>query len=404
MTIKPDTLRKYLETYADPSIDFQRVNSLSQHKRWKQAIAIPARSEFGYIDKTLESIHKSEMAQHGKLLLVLVLNLSTDSSAQDILSHEQTLNFLGVDNSTPTLLEESFSFDLLVLNYNRKNAFDPKDGVGRARKIGGDLLCYLRYKERLEQPYYFSTDSDVQWPNKIESQTFPSSFSALCLSFQHEKSEIPHENQAIQLYDRFLKDYRKGLREAGSAYAFFTLGSNLVIDFLSYAKVRGFPVRNAGEDFYLLNKLAKVGLVLDFPISEPIKLSARSSHRVPFGTGASVAEISKRLLSGLDYKVYDPIVYQELKDCLERLKKLSTDGNWEEFLLEQGRFKGFWLRFETKVLNILKQARTVEQRTKALQDFFDSFLTLKWIHYLTETFYPKLPMIESKSSLEAMRN
>ena len=48
------------------------------------------------------------------------------------------------------------------------------------------------------------------------------------------------------------------MKYARSPYAFHTIGSTMAVSANHYAKVRGFPKREAGEDFYLLNKLAKV--------------------------------------------------------------------------------------------------------------------------------------------------
>ncbi|GIR63469.1 MAG: hypothetical protein CM15mP68_1350 [Pseudomonadota bacterium] len=56
----------------------------------------------------------------------------------------------------------------------------------------------------------------------------------------------------------------------GSAYAYPTLGSTISVHAQSYARVRGYPKRNAGEDFYLLNKLNKLHpvQVLQQPVIE----------------------------------------------------------------------------------------------------------------------------------------
>ncbi len=80
--------------------------------------------------------------------------------------------------------------------------------------------------------------------------------------------------------------------------------------------MRGFPKREAGEDFYLLNKLAKVGTVLELaegPDNEAIRIESRRSDRVPFGTGAAVNRITALADPLGEFRFYDPSVFELLK-------------------------------------------------------------------------------------------
>ena len=59
-----------------------------------------------------------------------------------------------------------------------------------------------------------------------------------------------------------------------------------------YAQSAGFPKLAAGEDFYLLNKLAKIGKIIPLKIiNQPIYIQARISNRTPFGTGPALDKI-----------------------------------------------------------------------------------------------------------------
>ena len=55
--------------------------------------------------------------------------------------------------------------------------------------------------------------------------------------------------------------YVAGLAMAGSRYAHHSLGSTIAVHAKTYAAVRGYPKRSAGEDFYLLNKICKLAPV-----------------------------------------------------------------------------------------------------------------------------------------------
>ena len=103
---------------------------------------------------------------------------------------------------------------------------------------------------------------------------------------------------------------------AGSPYAFHTIGSTMAVSAVHYAKVRGFPKREAGEDFYLLNKLAKVGSVLELDVGTDdgaIEIDSRRSDRVPFGTGAAVNKITGLADPVREFQFYDPEVFGLLK-------------------------------------------------------------------------------------------
>ena len=91
--------------------------------------------------------------------------------------------------------------------------------------------------------------------------TWPSEASAVSLPFTHRATEDPALSHATLIYELTMHHYVLHLQAIGSPYAFHTLGSSCVIHSHAYAAVRGMPLRNAAEDFYLLNKLAKVGPV-----------------------------------------------------------------------------------------------------------------------------------------------
>ena len=86
---------------------------------------------------------------------------------------------------------------------------------------------------------------------------FNSKYSAIVLDFEHI-SDDGLLNKLQYYYDFKIRYYHAGIVFAGSDYDYIPLGSTLIADMNCYAQVRGFPKKNAGEDFYLLNKLAKI--------------------------------------------------------------------------------------------------------------------------------------------------
>src|SRR5690606_7285065 len=114
---------------------------------------------------------------------------------------------------------------------------------------------------------------------------------ALLFPFRHEGPADEPVTRATELYEASLRYHVLGLAHAGSPYAYHSIGSTLAVQARAYALVRGVPKRSAGEDFYLLDKLAKVAPLLRAR-GEPVRIRARFSTRVPFGTGPAVARIA----------------------------------------------------------------------------------------------------------------
>jgi hypothetical protein len=184
-----------------------------------------------------------------------------------------------------------------------------------------------------------------------------------------------------------------GLQYANSPYAFFTIGSILAFKAESYVQVRGFPKRSAGEDFYLLNKLAKLGHV-EFIEEVTVELDARVSLRVPFGTGPAVQKIIELQTNKKDYCYYNPEVFQQLKVTLAAFSQLwqqkESLESWLELLPKQACSALKSIQFEKFVTNQINSDQI--QFNKQLIVWFDAFKTLKFIHSLRENYYPDIPL------------
>jgi hypothetical protein len=238
----------------------------------------------------------------------------------------------------------------------------------------------------------------------------PVSASAALYPFWHERETDPECAWAIEQYELFLRYYEHGLRYSGSPYAFQTLGSTIAIRALSYAQVRGFPRRAAAEDFYLLNKAAKVGSIVPLGGS-PILLKGRPSHRVPFGTGRAVIELRDVRRRNADYLVYSPIVFDYLRSWIFFLNTISTNEDCVA-AYDKGDFArvpSLDGRLLLRVLDVfgargaLREAKSQSSSTEALRRrlhvWFDAFQTLKLIHRLTDV-VGKIPLLDAIGSAQ----
>ena len=275
---------------------------------------------------------------------------------------------------------------------------DKEGGVGLARKLGLDRVLGLFDDRRPTRKLLFNLDADA-W---VEPQYLPAvrrffeqrKRHAGVVGYAHRLEADPALQAAICCYELFLRYYVLGLRFAGSPYAFHTIGSTMICTPEIYAAVQGMNRREAAEDFYFLNKIAK-----SVPVEEirttTVHPSARPSHRVPFGTGRSMI----RFLEGTrdEYLLYDPEVFRILKRWLALM---ARDGGQAvpgilaaaarihpllESFLRGRRFQEAWTRIQ-------KNHPDPEALSRAFHVWFDGFKTLKLIHDLTEKAFPRVDM------------
>ena len=290
------------------------------------------------------------------------------------------------------LFASTDTFDLVVIDRSGEFRFPPKKGVGLARKICSDVGLALVQKGLCTSPWIHNTDGDARVPADYFLQVEkldPKSCSASFYEFRHESGEDKDEThwQAAQLYESWLRYYRLGLQYAGSPYDFHTIGSTITINANHYSLVHGFPRREAGEDIYLLNKLAKVGKILKLE-GDPIILEDRLSSRVPFGTGQGTQKIKDSIVKGEDYRVYHPIVFDCLKTYLSLVSTCILSGGDFSTMLNEISNKSIAETISNLEVDTLKAIQDATQRSKtreaALLQFhhwFDAFKTLKFIHF-----------------------
>ena len=144
---------------------------------------------------------------------------------------------------------------------------DKNGGVGLARKIGMDIaLTKFDYNSSIKR-ILICTDADcvvdTNYLSEISKEFNQNNYEAAVVNFAHDISGNDEETKAIICYEIFLRYYVFGLSFAKSDYAFHTIGSTMICTPEAYVKVEGMNKRKAAEDFYFLEKLAKI-----YPIGE----------------------------------------------------------------------------------------------------------------------------------------
>src|SRR5215510_9289228 len=390
-------LEKYLARYMEPEgRDLQRVGRTFGH-----AIVIPAYDEGEILFTTLKSIPPGPM---GDVLTILVINAPADALGAVHLRSQELIRQLreeyGKDVAQGPACFHWLAHPrgaLLCVDRTGPRSLPKGQGVGLARKIGCDIALQLYVRGNLRSVWIHTTDADVELPTAYLERV-PLAFkrdapAALLHPFWHRCEPSAVLADAMQRYELFLRYYVLGLAHAQSPYAFHTLGSTLAVHALAYAKVRGFPRRAAGEDFYLLNKLAKVGPILQLD-GAPLMIRGRSSHRVPFGTGAALKQILAQAARGEPYRVYAPDVFLQLKIALAALQLFCADRGREDPIqclksaaqMHQG-VDAQQLHCELVNLGYLSALRHAQRISRDpatmlrhLHGWFDAFRTLKFVH------------------------
>lgn len=343
----------------------------------------------------IDGLLRRVTSQDGSRLLICVVNEPTTATAQQherdrdlvrrlfqraterhVLHHEHAWLLRGMWRHLP-------SFDLLLLDVTRGEwALAEKEGVGRARKLAADWALVLYEHGCIVSSWLGCTDADAQLPHDyFEVIEQEHAATALLFPFEHVGHPGTLTDGMIQLEATF-RHYVLGLQFAGSPYAYHALGSALACRLPDYAAVRGFPNRLAGEDFYLLSKLAQLG-PLKRVRSAPVAITTRLSDRVPFGTGPRLAQWLDRGLEPHAHPpeiyTWDPELFIALRELLRHLTtwamighlRLSATPDWIEIEAREV-FSG--------IASSLEGCPSPAHRVRRVHERFDALATLRWLN------------------------
>jgi hypothetical protein len=402
---------QYLSRHAEP--EAQAADRLEGE--FGHAVVVPAYGEGQSLFDTLGSV---PLGPRGRTLIVVVLNARADSPPAVHAANEAARTRLetaasssrDVGGAAPAL-ELGYPHGAVVLvDRARPGHFLPKgQGVGLARKIGNDLALRLHAAGRLASPWIHNTDADTTLANDAFDQTeavAAEGNAAAIYFFEHRFEEEPDLALAGRLYEISLRYYVLGLAWAGSPYAYEAMGSCIAIRPEAYAAVRGFPRKNAAEDFYALDKLAKAGTIARLG-GTPFLLEGRLSERVPFGTGRALTDLlaKKGGLSG--FRLYHPAVFAHLAAWLRALDAIVRSGGRLESALDELPRGNPFFKTELLVSTLEKMgafpalreaiARSGDASTmrRHFHTWFDAFRTLKLVRALQSGGLPALAWREA---------
>ncbi len=348
--------------------------------KFRAVIAIPCCNEFETLPETLTSLEATGPLRDDVLVVV---NVNQRASMDD-----------GNNLATLRWLEQfETPLPLAWLDHvTDGNAYPEKFGVGLARH----QACTVGMSFVDDAAPIISLDADSPVDSNYLSAIFEyigrhPDFQAGHVNFKHRHCGTDDERRAIEIYEKHLKRHRQKLAEANSPHAWYAIGSTIVCTKGAYVKSGGYHCRRmAGEDFYLLQQLSKVGYAIEMIEDALVFPSDRISDRVPFGTGKAVGDIveSRRWLTYHDH------CYRDLGLLLEAVEK-GVSNSAADILKNVPESCARWLvdrKFESVWPKLRANSRDDKMLLQRFHEWLDAFQTLKLIHFLSDEAYPRLPM------------
>lgn len=421
----PDKISTYINKRA--SNIWQIENDYKKY--FQKIVIVPSIAESKNLPIFIRSLELNDELELLNTLLLIVINDSISSAEEVKYDNQKSLDYLrGIKSRVNISFIDACSAG--------KEMDEKYGGVGLARKIGMDLALSKFDYYSLNKKIMICTDADCTvepyYLTKISQEFNRNNYEAAVVNFAHDIKGDDEETKAIICYEIFLRYYVLGLSFAKSEYAFHTIGSTMLCTPEAYVKVEGMNKRKAAEDFYFLEKLAKI-----YPIGELkstyVYPSKRNSWRVPFGTGRSVDRFM--LNSKDEYLLYDPKSFMILKTWLEvflnsslsqpeLVSGSSTSIDTNEEIPNQVRndwrnpfqslirisknihpaLSGFLSQqdFGNFINKVLLKNNNPNEIEKQKHFWFDAFRTLKLIHYLRDETYPNINMFDAIDELLKM--
>ena len=183
------------------------------------------------------------------------------------------------------------------------------------------------------------------------------------------------------------------------------IGSAFAVRTLDYVAQGGMNKRQAGEDFYFLQKLIATGRYATLQ-STQVYPSPRFSGRTPFGTGQAVRQIVQE--SG-HFRVYHPQAFRDLKcffQGISTLYKVDEAGVSGYFQQQTKDIRLFLSQMNgiAVLAEINANCASVEQFMKRFFDNFNAFRVLKYLNFVHESCYSKIDILSAANKLLAELN
>lgn len=390
----------FASTWLNERALFPQIINEAPDKQTGIIVVVPAYNEPDVI-RLLESLLLCD-SPGCKVEVIIVVNAPEDASEECIRNNRLTI--LNIE-SWKTDHSDCF-FRLFAFNTG-----SPLKGwgVGMARKTGMDEA--VRRFDSINNPggIILNLDADCIVARNYLVTVYNEFFrkkerSACSIYFEHplEGNEFPVSvYESIAQYELHLRYYFQGLAYTGFPWIFHTVGSAIAVRALPYIKAGGMNRKQAGEDFYFIQKLVPAGGYFTLN-STTVYPSPRPSYRVPFGTGASIEKLSKE--NRTVFMTYNMQSFSELKTYFALTEKLfdcktgDLTACFEKLPdgIQLFSDKSEWIE---KLTEIKSNTSGLDSFKKRFFGWFNMFRIVKYLNFVHSDMFEKQPVVVSASVL-----
>jgi hypothetical protein len=344
------------------------------------------------INRVIDSLMQAEKPECN-VEVIVVVNAPQNASLCSLEINKNTLKY--IENRKRT--DKNIWFRLFALDI--KPEAIQGWGVGLARKTGMDealrrfctinnqfgIIVSLDADCRVEKNY-FTAICNQFYKNK--------NLNACSIYFEHditgnEFSESEYKN--ILQYELHLRYFLQGLKFAGCPWAFHTVGSAMAVRAKRYVLQGGMNRRQAGEDFYFIQKMISAGGYFSLNTTT-VYPSSRTSFRAPFGTGAAMA----KLCENSQLMTYNRAAFADLRllfgmsdllyNCADNKYNLLPDS------VKSYIDKNEW---ELKITEIRGNTANAAAFKKRFYNWFNMFRTVRFLNTVHHKLFAKVAVVEA---------
>ena len=387
---------KIIERYIEQHLPGYIVNP-APSRNLELIVVIPVYREKEYIFRTLKSLSECDNPKQD-IEIILLFNAPENSPAEIINEQKEVADIIR------TGFRPEFPSWIKIIVEEQYNIPKKHFGAGLARKAGMDIALARLFSIDKSDGLIVTLDADsLVTPDyfiEILKWFDSTNGNGACIYFEHPLSGNEFADEVysgIIKYELHLRYYMQAWRQTGFPYAFHTMGSAMAMKALAYARIGGMPKKQAGEDFYFLQKLIPLGNFGEINTTTVIP-SPRPSNRVIFGTGAAIT----KYLSGSDdvYFTYNYQAFRDLKTFFSLRSELfdlniSKFEQWSAALPVP--LRNFLLNFGfIDDLIILKNdCSNCDIFSKRFFELFNAFKVVKYLNYTRDNFLHKTPLLDA---------
>jgi hypothetical protein len=354
-------------------------------------VVVPAYNEPG-ITTLLDSLLRCKEPKC-KVEVIIVINAPDNAATESLENNRLTLKY--IESWKEKHKNRFFRLFAFLIEHPSIKSW----GVGLARKTGMDEAIHRFNIINNSGGIILNLDADCtveqNYFKAVYDELLKRSDRAACsIYFEHPLSGTNWPSSIynyITLYELHLRYYFQGLAYSRFPYVFHTVGSALAVKALTYIKAGGMNRKQAGEDFYFIQKLVPTGGYFSLN-STVVYPSPRASTRVPFGTGASMGKLSND--KSPTFLTYNAKAFEELR-AFFALAEVFFDTNAAElpklFNLIPHGMRLFldekeWIR---KMVEIQNNTSGILSFKKRFFTWFNMFRIVKYLNAVHTDFFEK---------------